>query len=78
LLVAFDAVAIVPPVPEIMLQLPVPALAVFAASVVDKVLHGRFWSAPAFAVVGTAGMLITTSSDDEQEPAVIVQRNVYD
>jgi hypothetical protein len=74
--VALDAVAIVPPVPEIMLQLPVPTLAVFAASVVDEVLQARFWSAPALAVVGMAGTLITTSSVDEQEPAVIVQRSV--
>jgi hypothetical protein len=42
LLVALDEIAIVPPVPEIMLQLPVPTLAVFAANVVDVVLHERF------------------------------------
>jgi hypothetical protein len=59
-----------------MVQLPVPTLAAFAANVVDVVLQARFWSVPAFAVVGTAGMLITTSSVDAQEPAVIAHRSV--
>ena len=68
-------VVMVPPAPLIMLQVPVPITAVFAAKVAD--VPQMFWSGPALATVGLAVKVITTSSKDAVQGAFeIVQRIV--
>jgi hypothetical protein len=57
-------------------HVPLPTAAVLPASVVVVTLQ-RFWSAPADATVGAASICITTSSEEEAQPAeVMVQRSV--
>ena len=51
-----------PPAPEIIVQVPVPLVGVFAARVVLVTPHKLTWSAPAFAVVGLLLKVIVTSS----------------
>jgi len=55
-LVGLDAVAMFPPAPDIILQLPVPVEGVLAARVVVVRPHieAHVWSGPALAVVGGA------------------------
>jgi len=77
-LVGLDAVAMLPPEPEIILQLPMPVEGVFAARVVVVRPHieAPVWSGPALAVVGTWANVIVTSSEDELHGGLlIVQRN---
>lgn len=69
-------VVIVPPVPETIVHRPVPTVGVLPANV--AVVPQMFWSSPAFAVVGLAVNVITTSSVEAVQGALaIVQRNVY-
>ena len=69
------AVVTVPPAPLMMLHAPVPTVAVFAASV--ALIAQSVWSGPAFAVVGLARRVITTSSVEAVQGALlIVQRRV--
>ena len=51
-----------PPTPEIMVQVPVPLVGVFAANVVLVTPQRLVWSAPAFAVVGLLLKVMVTSS----------------
>ena len=68
-------VVTVPPAPLMMLQLPVPTVAVFAANV--ALVPQTVWSGPAFDVVGVATKVITTSSVEAVQGALlIVQRRV--
>jgi hypothetical protein len=67
-------VVTVPPVPLMMLQEPVPTVAVFAARVAE--LPHTVWSGPALAVVGLAVSVITTSSVEEEHALLMVQRKV--
>lgn len=69
-----DAVVMVA-VPLTTVQRPVPVVGTLPAIVNDPLLHWA-WSAPAFAVVGSASFFNTTSSVDEQVPLVTVQRSV--
>lgn len=69
-------VVMLPPVPETIVQRPVPIVGVLAASVVD-VLH-KVWSGPALDTVGLAVKVTSTSSVDAVHGAFeIVQRSVY-
>ena len=64
-----------PPAPLMMLHAPVPTVAVLAAKVAP--LAQSVWSGPAFAVVGFARSVITTSSVLAVQGALlIVQRKV--
>ena len=70
-----DGVVIVP-VPVINVHAPVPIIGEFPAKV--AVVEQTVWSGPALDVVGTASLLIITSSVDiAHTPFVIVQRNVF-
>ena len=62
--VGLDAFPKLPPAPLTILQLPVPIVGVFAASVVDVSPHilAPVWSDPAVAVVGDCSNVIVTSS----------------
>ena len=64
--VALDEVVIVPPVPLIMLQEPVPTVGVLPdnVTVVNPQVAEPVWSRPAFAVVGFWLNVIITSSVD--------------
>ena len=78
--VGLDGVPIVPPVPLIIVQLPVPIVGALPASVTDVCPHvaALVWSGPALAVVGFWLKVMTTSSVDELQGGLeIVQRNVY-
>ena len=73
--VGLEGVVIVPPAPETMLQEPVPTEGVFPAKVVE--VPQMFWSGPAFATVGLAVKVITTSSNEAVQGAFeIVQRSI--
>ena len=78
--VEFAAAALLkfPVPPEIMLQAPVPILGMFAANVALLTPH-KFWSDPAFAVLGFCGNEILTLSEDAPQLVVlIVQLNIYE
>jgi len=63
-------------VPDITLQAPEPVVGVFADNAVVVELH-KFWSEPAFDVVGKASMIIVMSSDElGQKPLLIVHLSV--
>ena len=67
-----------PPDPLTMLQLPVPIVGVFAASVVDVSPHipEPVWSGPALAVVGDcSNVIVTLSVEDVQGEFAIVHFN---
>jgi hypothetical protein len=72
--VADEGVVIVA-VPVTTLQAPVPELGALPASVKEVLLQFTR-SEPAAATVAAASFVSTTSSEDEQVPLVIVQRNV--
>ena len=54
--VALEGVVTLPPAPDMILQAPVPTDGLFAAKVtlVNPQVDDPIWSAPAFAVVGSA------------------------
>ena len=73
--VGLVGVVIVPPAPLMMLHEPVPTVGVLAAKVVE--VPQMFWSGPAFATVGAATRVMTTSSVlAAQGELLIVQRRV--
>ena len=73
--VGLVGVVTVPPAPAMMVQVPDPTVGVFPAKVAD--VPQMVWSGPAFAVVGFAVRLMTTSSKEAVHGAfVIVQRRV--
>ena len=73
--VGLDGVAIDPPRPETTDHEPVPTVGVLPNIVVE--VPQMFWSAPAFATVGLAVKLMTTSSVELAQGAfTIVQRKV--
>ena len=70
-----DAILIVPPIPLMIFQDPVPTAGVFAAKVTE--VAQTVWSGPALATVGLARNVITTSSIEAAHGAfAIVQRKV--
>ena len=73
--VGLPAVVIDPPVPVMIVQVPVPTVGVFPAN--TAVFPQTVWSVPAFATVGLAVNVMTTSSVDAAQGAfAIVQRKV--
>ena len=77
--VELEGLVIVPPVPEIILQAPVPAEGVLPARVteVKPQLAAPVWSGPALAAVGFLLKVITTSSVEAAHGLLeIVHRNV--
>ena len=69
------AEVIEPPVPEMIVQVPVPEVGVLPAN--TAVFPQTDWSGPAFATVGAPVNVITTSSVDGAQGALaIVQRKV--
>ena len=77
-LVGLAGVLIVPPVPETMLQAPVPTVGVLPARVVlvSPHIEAPIWSVPALAVVGFCWKVIVTSSVDAVHGELLmVQRN---
>jgi hypothetical protein len=73
--VGLEGVATVPPVPETILQDPVPTVAVFAAKVTE--VAQTVWSGPALDTVGLAVNVTCTSSLSGAHGAlVMVQRKV--
>ena len=73
--VALVGLANEPPVPETIVQSPVPTVGVFAVKVTE--VPQTFWSGPAFGVVGAPVKVITTSSVEGEHGAFeIVQRKV--
>ena len=74
--VVAELLVVIVHVPLTILHCPEPTPAEFADIVVVVVLHSS-WSAPAFATVGKASIVMVTSSFvDTQLPLLIVQRNV--
>lgn len=76
-LVGLFGEAMVPPVPDIMLHVPVPTAGVFPANVapVNPHIEPSVWSGPAFAAVGfCSNFILTSSHDDVHGGLLIVQR----
>lgn len=63
IVVLYNETAETVPLPETVLHSPVPEFGLLAVSVVEFTLQ-RLWSDPAFAFVGGASFVITTSSNE--------------
>jgi hypothetical protein len=73
--VGLEGVPMLPPAPETIVQRPVPTVGVLPTKV--AVVEQTVWSGPAFGVVGLPVSVITTSSVDGVQGALLmVQRKV--
>lgn len=72
--VGLEGAATAPPVPLTILQLPMPTLAVLAASVtvVDPQVVAPVWSGPALATVGKGVTVIATDDEEAVQGALLI------